>query len=181
MWAVPPGTYYRTVYNFTIFINMIRLKTLLEQSFFAANNAPRFNLSKGSGGVSGKTPGTEFDDGTVDNSEPIHTTTSKDWVRETFEKAQALHRKADSTSYSIAKQLHKDIEGIGSGSLLKTLHICKDIEMLSSVIAAYIKLYKVSLYGDIEREWSMSWDSVWLAIKQLNPNVRKYISRNTFL
>ena len=160
---------------------MIRLKTLLEQAFFAANNAPRINLNKGPGNFSGKTPGTEFDDGTVDNSEPIYTTTSKDRVQETFEKAHALHRKADSTSYSIAKQLHKDIEGIGSGSLLKTLHICKDIEMLSSVIAAYIKLYKVSLYSDIEREWSMSWDSVWLAIKRLNPNVRKHISRNTFL
>ena len=31
MWAVPPGTYYRTVYNFTIFINMIRLKTLITE------------------------------------------------------------------------------------------------------------------------------------------------------
>ena len=157
---------------------MIRLKTLLEQSFFAANNAPRFNLSKGSGGVSGKTPGTEFDDGTVDNSEPIHTTTSKDWVRETFDKAHALHCKADSTSYSIAKQLHKDIEGFGSGALLKTLHGIKHIEMLSCVITAYIKLYKVSLYSDIESELSTSWDSVWLAIKRLNPNVLLALSRS---
>ena len=156
---------------------MIRLKTLLEQAFFGASNAARFNLSKGSGGFSGKTPNTELEDGSIDLGMPIDSkkeTTSKDWVRETFEKAHAMRRKPNSTSYSIAKQLHKDIEGFGSGALLKTLHGIKDIEMLSCVITAYIKLYKVSLYSDIESELSTSWDSIWISIKRLNPNVRRF-------
>lgn len=163
---------------------MIRLKTLLEQAFFGLNNAARFNLTKGAEAASsfaGKSPHMEDPLDVVDSTaDPLtKRTTSKEWVRETFDKAHALHCKADSTSYSIAKQLHKDIEGIGSGALLKTLHGIKDIEMLSCVITAYIKLYKVSLYSDIESEWSTSWDSVWLAIKRLNPNVLRVVSRGT--
>ena len=159
-----------------IFINMIRLKTLLEQAFFGLNNAARFNLTKGAEAASsfaGKSPHMEDPIDVIDTTQipGVKRTTSKDWVRETFDKAHALHCKADSTSYSIAKQLHKDIEGFGSGALLKTLHGIKHIEMLSCVITAYIKLYKVSLYSDIESELSTSWDSVWLAIKRLNPNV----------
>jgi hypothetical protein len=155
-----------------IFINMIRLKTLLEQ-------VPRFNLTKGGGEFSGKTPSTEFDDGVVDISQDvIKHTTSKDWVRETFKKAYELHVKANSSSYAIAKQLHVDIEGIGSGNLIKTLHAIKDIEQLSSIITSYIKLYKFSLYDEIASEWSTSWDSVWLAIKRLNPNVLLATSRS---
>ena len=161
---------------------MIRLKTLLEQAFFGASNAVRFNLSKGSGGISGKTPNTEIEDGNIDVGDmrtKIEITTSKDWVRETFEKAHAMRRKPNSTSYSIAKQLHEDIDGIGSGALLKTLNAIKNMDMLSSVIVSYIKLYKVSLYSDIESELSTSWDSVWLSIKRLNPNVLRFHDRGT--
>lgn len=160
---------------------MIRLKTLLEQAFFGLNNAARFNLTKGADGFAGKTPNMEDPLDVIDTTQipGMKRTTSKEWVRETFDKAHALHCKADSTSYSIAKQLHKHIEGMGSGALIKTLHGIKDIEMLSCVITAYIKLYKVSLYSDIESEWSTSWDSVWLAIKRLNPNVLRVVSRGT--
>ena len=42
------------------------------------------------------------------------------------------------------------------------------------LIASYNKLYKISLYDDISNEWSTSWNSVWLAIKRLNPNVSKF-------
>ena len=163
---------------------MIRLKTLLEQAFLGASNAARFNLSKGSGGISGKTPNTELEDGLIDLRMPFDSkkeTTSKDWVRETFEKAHAMRRKPNSTSYSIAKQLHEDIEGIGSGALLKTLNAIKNMDMLSSVIVSYIKLYKVSLYSDIESELSTSWDSIWLSIKRLNPNVLRFHDRGTNL
>lgn len=160
---------------------MIRLKTLLEQALFGINNAARFNLSKGASSFAGKTPAGKTP-GLEDPLDVIDTytsygkkqTTSEDWVRETFKKAYELHVKANSASYAIAKQLHVDIEGIGSGNLIKTLHAIKDIEQLSSAITAYIKLYKFSLYDEIASEWSTSWDSVWLAIKRLNPNVQKW-------
>ena len=159
---------------------MIRLKTLLEQTLFGINNAARFNLTKGAGNIAkstaGKTPRLEDPLDVIDTytSYGKKQTTSKDWVRETFKKAYELHVKANSSSYAIAKQLHADIEGIGSGNLIKTLHAIKDIEQLSSAITAYIKLYKFSLYDEIASEWSTSWDSVWLAIKRLNPNVQKW-------
>jgi len=164
-----------------IFINMIRLKILLEQALFGINNAARFNLSKGASSFAGKTPRSEDPVDVIDTSmsSGIQRTTSKDWVRETFKKAYELHVKANSASYAIAKQLHADLEGIGSGDLIKTLRTIKDIEQLSSAITAYIKLYKFSLYDEIASEWSTSWDSVWLAIKRLNPNVQKWrVDRN---
>ena len=155
---------------------MIRLKTLLEQTLFGINHAARFNLRKGPGNFTGKTPKSEFD-GEMISQDMLKRTTSKDWVRETFKKAYELHVKANSSSYAIAKQLHKDIEG--SGNLIKTLHAIKDIEQLSSIITSYIKLYKFSLYDEIAAEWSTSWDLVWSAIKRLNPNVQKWrVDRN---
>ena len=54
------------------------------------------------------------------------------------------------------------------------LNAIKNMDMLSSVIVSYIKLYKVSLYSDIESELSTSWDSIWISIKRLNPNVRRF-------
>ena len=155
---------------------MIRLKTLLEQALFGINNAARFNLSKGASSFAGKTPRVEDPIDVIDTytSYGEKRTTSKDWVRETFKKAYELHVKANSASYAIAKQLHADIEGIGSGNLIKTLHAIKDIEQLSSIITAYIKLYKFSLYDEMASEWSTSWDSLWSAIKRLNPNVQRW-------
>jgi len=155
---------------------MIRLKTLLEQALFGINNAARFNLAKGASSFAGKTPRVEDPLDVIDTSTSSgrKRTTSKDWVRETFKKAYELHVKANSASYAIAKQLHADIEGIGSGNLIKTLHAIKDIEQLSSIITAYIKLYKFSLYDEMALEWSTSWDSLWSAIKRLNPNVQRW-------
>jgi hypothetical protein len=155
--------------------DLVRLvkRVIKEQSItprFNISNTPRFNISKGPGGFSGKTPRSEYDDGVVNFDHPIRTK-SKDWVRETFVNAHELHGKSDSNSHSIAKQLHTDIEGLGSGEILKTLRAIKTIEQLSSVITSYYELYKLSLYVEIENEFSTSWDSLWLSIKRLNPNV----------
>ena len=147
---------------------------LLEQIFFAGSNTPKINLQKGPGNFSGKTPNSEFDDGFIDQNISHISTTSEDKVHETFKKAAELHRDADSNSYTIAKKLHVDITGLGSGDILKTLRTITSIDQLSSVIASYNKLYKISLYDDISNEWSTSWNSVWLAIKRLNPNVSKF-------
>lgn len=156
--------------------DLVRLvkRVIKEQSILSGGNNPMFNISKGTGEFSGKTPRSETDNSVVDFDHPIRAK-SKDWVRETFVKAHKLHGKSDSDSNYIAKRLHADIDGLGSGEILKTLNTIKTINQLSSVITSYNELYKLSLYVDIESEWSTSWDSLWLSIKRLNPNVELFL------
>jgi hypothetical protein len=145
---------------------MIRLVTLLNEQLIGS-------LTKLGARAAKDTP-----DWSQDIKTGVPKNNTQDSVAITMKDARLLKQPATATSRKIAKELHKQIQGIGGNSkIIMIIKNIKNLKELSSIITAYKDIYKTNLYNELSTEWGISWNSLWDAMQHLNPSA-KFIQTN---
>jgi hypothetical protein len=139
---------------------MIKLVTLLNEQLIGS-------LTRLGARAAKDTP-----DWSQDDFEPGNpTNTPQDRVAVTMKAARLLKQPTSNASRKIAKELHKQIQGIGGNSkIIMIIKNIKNIKELSSIITSYKDIYKTSLYNELSAEWVISWNSLWSAMQHINPS-----------